>query len=72
MTILEVQKAIRSRFSMAEAVEIEKAIERYISRHVDEEVIEKHGELEEENAAIRLALEELEESIKDVKRSMEV
>ena len=27
MTILEVQKAIRSRFTMAEAVEIEKAIE---------------------------------------------
>lgn len=72
MTILEVQKAIRSRFSMAEAVEIEKAIERYISRHVDEEVIEKHGELEEENAAIRLALEGLEESIKAIKKSMEV
>lgn len=72
MTILEVQKSIRSRFSMAESVEIEKAIERYISRRVDEEVAEKHGELEEENAAIRLALEELEESIKDVKKSMEV
>lgn len=72
MTILEVQKSIRSRFSMAESVEIEKAIERYISRRVDEEVAEKHGELEEENAAIRLALEELEESIRDVKKSMEV
>lgn len=72
MTILEAQKAIRSRFSMAEAVEIEKAIECYISRRVDEEVTEKHSELEEENAAIRLALEELEESIKDVKKSMEV
>lgn len=72
MTILEVQKLIRSRFSMAEAVEIEKAIEHYISRRVDEEVAEKHSELEEENASIRLALEELEESIKDVKKSMEV
>lgn len=72
MTILEAQKAIRSRFTMAEAIEIEKAIERYISRRVDEEVAEKHSELEEENAAIRLALEELEESIKDVKKSMEV
>ena len=71
MTILEVQKLIRSRFSMAESVEIEKAIERYISRRVDEEVMEKHSELEEENAAIRLALEELEESIRDVKKSME-
>lgn len=71
MTILEVQKLIRSRFSMAESVEIEKAIERYISRRVDEEVMEKHGELEEENAAIRLALEELEESIKDVKKGLE-
>ena len=71
MTILEVQKLIRSRFSMAESVEIEKAIERYISRRVDEEVMEKHSELEEENASIRLALEELEESIKDVKKSME-
>lgn len=71
MTILEVQKLIRSRFSMAESVEIEKAIERYISRRVDEEVAEKHGELEEENASIRLALEELEESIRDVKKSME-
>lgn len=68
MTILEVQKLIRSRFSMAESVEIEKAIERYISRRVDEE----DSELEEENAAIRLALEELEESIRDVKKSMEV
>lgn len=72
MTILEVQKLIRSRFSMAESVEIEKAIERYISRRVDEEVMEKHSELEEENASIRLALEELEESIRDVKKSMEV
>lgn len=72
MTILEAQKAIRSRFSMAESVEIEKAIERYISRRVDEEVMEKHSELEEENASIRLALEELEESIRDVKKSMEV
>lgn len=71
MTILEVQKLIRSRFTMAEAVEIEKAIERYISRRVDEEVMEKHGELEEENAAIRLALEELEKSIKDVKKELE-
>ena len=59
MTILEVQKAIRSRFTMAEAVEIEKAVEAYISRRVDEEVMEKHSELEEENASIRLALEEL-------------
>lgn len=57
---------------MAESVEIEKAIERYISRRVDEEVMEKHSELEEENAAIRLALEELEESIKAIKKSMEV
>lgn len=72
MTILEVQKLIRSRFSMAESVEIEKAIERYISRRVDEEVMEKHSELEEENAAIRLALEELEESIRYIKKSMEV
>lgn len=72
MTILEVQKLIRSRFTMAEAVEIEKAIEHHISRRVDEEVMEKHGELEEENASIRLALEELEKSIKDVKKSMEV
>lgn len=71
MTILEVQKLIRSRFTMAEVVEIEKAIEHYISRRVDEEVMEKHGELEEENASIRLALEELEESIRDVKKSME-
>ncbi len=71
MTILEVQKLIRSRFTMTEAVEIEKAIEHYISRRVDEEVMEKHGELEEENASIRLALEELEESIRDVKKSME-
>lgn len=71
MTILEVQKAIRSRFSMAEAVEIEKAIERYISRRVDEEVMEKHSELEEENASIRLALEELEESIKSIKKELE-
>lgn len=70
MTILEVQKLIRSRFTMTEAVEIEKAIEHYISRRVDEEVMEKHGELEEENASIRLALEELEESIRDVKKSM--
>lgn len=30
MTILEAQKAIRSRFSMAEAVEIENAIERLL------------------------------------------
>lgn len=72
MTILEVQELIRSRFSMAESAEIEKAIERYISRRVDEEVMEKHSELEEENASIRLALEELEESIRDVKKSMEV
>lgn len=72
MTIIEAQKAIRSRFSMAEAVEIEKAIEHYISRRVDEEVAEKHGELEEENASIRLALEDLEESIRDIKKSMEV
>ena len=72
MTILEVQKLIRSRFSMAESVEIENAIERYISRRVDEEVMEKHSELEEENASIRLVLEELEESIRDVKKSMEV
>lgn len=72
MTILEVQKLIRSRFSITESVEIEKAIEHYVSRRVDEEVMEKHSELEEENAAIRLALEELEESIKDVKKSMEV
>lgn len=71
MTILEVQKLIRSRFSMAESVEIEKAIERYISRRVDEEVMERHSELEEENASISLALEELEESIRDVKKSME-
>lgn len=71
MTILEVQRAICSRFSMAESIEIEKAIEHYISRRVDEEVMEKHSELEEENASIRLALEELEESIKDVKKSME-
>ena len=71
MTILEVQKLIRSRFSMAESVEIEKAIERYISRRVDEEVAEKHGELEEENAAICLALEDLEESIKAIKKPME-
>lgn len=71
MTILEVQKLIRSRFSMAEAIEIEKAIERYISRRVDEEVTEKHSELEEENAAIRLALEELEESIKSIKKELE-
>lgn len=72
MTILEVQKLIRSRFTMTESIEIEKAIERYISRRVDEEVMEKHSELEEENASIRLALEELEESIRDVKKSMEV
>lgn len=72
MTILEVQKLIRSRFSMAESVEIENAIERYISRRVDEEVMEKHSEPEEENASIRLVLEELEESIRDVKKSMEV
>lgn len=71
MTILEAQKAIRSRFSMTEAVEIEKAIERYIYRRVDEEITERHSELEEENASIRLALEELEESIRDVKKSME-
>lgn len=71
MTILEAQRAIRSRFSMTEAVEIEKAIERYISRRVDEEITERHSELEEENASIRLALEELEESIRDVKKSME-
>ena len=70
MTILEVQKLIRSRFSMTESVEIEKAIERYISRRVDEEVMEKHSELEEENASIRLALEELEESIKDVRKEL--
>lgn len=70
MTILEAQKAIRLRFSMAESVEIEKAIERYISRRVDEEVMEKHSELEEENASIRLALEELEESIKDVRKEL--
>lgn len=70
MTILEVQRAICSRFSMAESIEIEKAIEHYISRRVDEEVMEKHSELEE-NASIRLALEELEKSIKDVKKSME-
>ena len=38
MTIIEAQKLIRSRFSMAESVEIEKAIEHYISRRVDEEV----------------------------------
>lgn len=71
MTILEAQKAICSRFSMAEAVEIEKAIEHYISRRVDEEVMEKHSELEEENASIRLALEELEESIKSIKKELE-
>ena len=71
MTILDVQKLIRSRFTMAESVEIEKAIEHYIARRVDEEVIEKHGELEEENASIRLALEELEESIKEVKKELE-
>lgn len=71
MTILEAQKLIRSRFSMAEAVEIEKAIENYISRRVDEEVAEKHGELEEENAAISLALEELEKSIKSIKKELE-
>lgn len=71
MTILEAQKAICSRFSMAEAVEIEKAIEHYISRRVDEEIAEKHGELEEENAAIRLALEELEESIKSIRKELE-
>lgn len=71
MTIIEAQKLIRSRFSMAESVEIEKAIEHYISRRVDEEVMEKHSELEEENASIRLALEELEESIKDVKKGLE-
>lgn len=35
MTILEVQRAICSRFSMAESIEIEKAIEHYISRRVD-------------------------------------
>lgn len=64
MTIIEAQKLIRSRFSMAESVEIEKAIEHYISRRVDEEVIEKHSELEEESASIRLALEDLEESKK--------
>ena len=72
MTIIEAQKLIRSRFSMAESVEIEKAIEHYISRRVDEEVIEKHSELEEESASIRLALEELEKSIRDIKKSMEV
>lgn len=70
MTILEVQKLIRSRFTMTESIEIEKAIERYISRRVDEEVMEKHSELEEENASIRLALEELEESIKDVRKEL--
>ena len=70
MTIIEAQKLIRSRFSMAESVEIEKAIEHYISRRVDEEVMEKHSELEEENTSIRLALEELEESIKAIKKSM--
>lgn len=70
MTILEAQKAIRSRFSMAESVEIEKAIECYISRRVDEEVMEKHRELEEENASIRLTLEELEESIKSIKKEL--
>ena len=72
MTIIEAQKLIRSRFSMAESVEIEKAIEHYISRRVDEEVIEKHSELEEESASIRLALEDLEESIKTIKKSMGV
>lgn len=72
MTIIEAQKLIRSRFSMAESVEIEKAIEHYISRRVDEEVMEKHSELEEESASIRLALEDLEESIRDIKKSMEV
>ena len=66
------QKLIRSRFSMAEAVEIEKAIDRHISRRVDEEVMEKHSELEEESASIRLALEDLEESIKSIKKSMGV
>ena len=71
MTILEAQKAIRSRFTMAEAIEIEKSIEHYISRRVDEEIMEKHGELEEENASIRLALEELEKSIKDIKKGLE-
>lgn len=59
MTIIEAQKLIRSRFSMAESIEIEKAIEHYISRRVDEEVMEKHIELEEEKAFIRLVLEEL-------------
>ena len=53
MTILEVQRAICSRFSMAESIEIEKAIEHYISRRVDEEVMEKHSELEEESASMR-------------------
>lgn len=72
MTILEVQRAICSRFSMTESIEIEKAIEHYISRRVDEEVMEKHSELEEENASIRLALEDLEESIKTIKKSMGV
>lgn len=72
MTILEVQRAICSRFSMTESIGIEKAIEHCISRRVDEEVMEKHSELEEENASIRLALEDLEESIKAIKKSMEV
>lgn len=72
MTILEVQRAICSRFSMAESIEIEKAIEHYISRRVDKEVMEKHSELEEESASIRLALEDLEESIKAIKKPMEV
>ena len=71
MTIIEAQKLIRSRFSMAESVEIEKAIEHYISRRVDEEVTEKHSELEEESASIRLALEDLEESIKTIKKELE-
>ena len=48
MTILEVQRAICSRFSMAESIEIEKAIEHYISRRVDEEVIEKHSDCVDE------------------------
>lgn len=43
MTILEVQRAICSRFSMTESIEIEKAIEHYISRRVDEEVMEKQA-----------------------------
>ena len=71
MTIIEAQKLIRSRFSMTESVEIEKAIEHYISRRVDEEVMEKHSELEEESASIRLALEKLEESIKSIKKGLE-